>query len=127
MFNWIEDTPLAMSTDESLLYGLAAVRGALLGRQRDVHAVLLDRSRTDKTARWIEHETERQGVHLERCDRATLDRDAGSKGHGGFAARVGARTTVMPSELVSLNDSPAIFMLDGVEDPYNLGFAIRSM
>ncbi len=47
--------------------------------------------------------------------------------HGGVIAAVGARRTVPLDDLVANNPTPFIAMLDGIEDPFNFGQALRAL
>jgi 23S rRNA (guanosine2251-2'-O)-methyltransferase len=54
------------------------------------------------------------------------DLDAEGRTHGGIVATVGPRHFRTLDEL-ALPESPFVAMLDGVEDPYNFGQAVRSL
>jgi len=65
-------------------------------------------------------------VEIEAVNEKWFERYAIGKTHGGLAAIVSERTYQEIPEL--LKSKPCvIFFLDGIEDPYNLGHAIRSL
>ena len=108
------------------LEGFAAVKGGLTGGYRHVEKILLDPKRDDRGITWLRREAERRGVAVADQPREELDRIAEGN-HGGVVAIVGERTLLSPEELLPSHPSPFIVMLDGIEDPYNLGFAIRAL
>ena len=110
------------------LEGLAAVKGALLGGYRPIEEIVVDRKRDDRATSWLLRKATGLGVRSRRVDRATLDELAPESAHGGIIAHVGVRRTLALEELPLPRDrAPLVMMLDGVEDPFNLGFAIRAL
>jgi len=65
-------------------------------------------------------------VKIEAVDQKWFEKHAIGKTHGGIAAIVSERSYQKIPEL--LKSKPCIFFfLDGIEDPYNLGYTIRSL
>ena len=65
-------------------------------------------------------------VKIEAVDQKWFEKHAIGKTHGGIAAIVSERSYQKLPEL--LKSKPCIFFfLDGIEDPYNLGYTIRSL
>jgi 23S rRNA (guanosine2251-2'-O)-methyltransferase len=69
------------------------------------------------------------GVTVERTDPAALDRAARGGVHQGIVAVVEAPRDYSVGELVAnaAPDAPLLVVLDGVEDPHNVGAIIRSV
>lgn len=68
-----------------------------------------------------------RGVLVSRVPRSSLDRLAPGVAHQGVAARVTEATFVDAAELLARAPAPALLVLvDGVEDPRNLGAIARS-
>ncbi len=65
-------------------------------------------------------------VKIEAVDQTWFEKHAIGKTHGGIAAIVSDRTYQKLPELLKSKPS-IIFFLDGIEDPYNLGYTIRSL
>jgi 23S rRNA (guanosine2251-2'-O)-methyltransferase len=69
------------------------------------------------------------GIPIERTDAASLDRAARGGVHQGLAADVEAPRDYDLDELVAgaAPEAPLIVVLDGVEDPHNVGAIVRSV
>lgn len=70
-----------------------------------------------------------RGVSVERVDTPSLDRAARGGVHQGLAADVEAPVEYGIEEIVAAAapDPPLLVVLDGVEDPYNVGAILRSL
>ena len=69
----------------------------------------------------------RRRVRLRRVERAELDRLAGGVAHQGVAATVRAPDACSVADLVAARTPPLVVVLDGIEDPRNLGAVARSV
>ena len=106
--------------------GAVAVEAVLQAQSREMAELLISRDRFDGPVARLQHLARQTGMTVSRVPAAVIDEHAPNKSHGGGIARVGPRRM---SALADLFASPAsvIFVLDGVEDPYNFGQAVRSM
>jgi 23S rRNA (guanosine2251-2'-O)-methyltransferase len=115
-------------TDETaaLLEGAIAITAALEAESRPLHRVWIDREvRFERPAARVRHLAEVAGVPIELTTRAAIDALAQGTSHGGVIARVGERRFVGMESLFSA-ETPFVVMLDGIEDPYNFGGALRA-
>jgi 23S rRNA (guanosine2251-2'-O)-methyltransferase len=111
------------------LTGPHAVREALVAG-RALQAVLIARGhhggRLDELARLAKS----KGVPVRFENRARLDQVAGTREHHGVVALGAARATVALEDLLAgaaaLRSPGLLVLLDGVEDPQNLGAIIRT-
>jgi 23S rRNA (guanosine2251-2'-O)-methyltransferase len=108
-----------------IIYGLNPVLEALrAGRVRKLHVG----PRSDRRVEDAIALARTAGVTVERTDGASLDRAARGGVHQGLAAEVDAPRDYGIDELVSAAPPPALLVvLDGVEDPYNVGAILRSI
>jgi 23S rRNA (guanosine2251-2'-O)-methyltransferase len=70
-----------------------------------------------------------KGVHVERADAAAIDRAARGGVHQGIVADIDDPRDYSLRDLVAsaAPDAPLIVVLDGVEDPYNVGAILRTV
>ena len=96
---------------------------------KTIDRLVAARDQKDVGAQRIINEAKSRGVKVFFYDKTVLDRESDGAKHQGFIAEV---TDFKYSELDdvlelarSKNEPPFIFILDGVEDPHNLGSVIR--
>lgn len=114
------------------LTGIHAVREALeAGRPFD--RILIARGRQDTRVEQIVQLARAQNILVRFEDRGQLDRAAGSKDHQGVVAMAAAGTPATLEGILAAANAGAdhgskglIVLLDGVEDPHNLGAIIRT-
>jgi len=115
------------SDDRAILEGRVSVAAALQSPFRDVQVVYVRAGRFDRALRWLERRAREEGVPVERKEAAEIDALTQGRSHGGVAALVGKRRIVDLPDLLP-DDRPAfVVMLDGIEDPFNFGQAVRSL
>src|ERR1041385_4085425 len=114
------------------LTGIHAVKEALEA-QRPIDRIAIARGRQDTRIEEIVQLARKQSIPVRFEDRGQLDRLANSKDHQGVVALAAARAAATLEDiLASANSGPGkgekglIVLLDGVEDPHNLGAIIRS-
>ncbi len=112
------------------LTGIHAVKEALEAG-RPLEYVLVAKGRQDTRAEEIVQLARRNGIPVRFEERAQLDRSAGTRDHQGVVALGAARTAATLEDILkSANKEHGkpglIVLLDGVEDPHNLGAVIRT-
>ena len=109
------------------IHGLHAVTAALKRRPEAVHEVFLDPGRNDPRARKVAELARAGGVRLHHADAARLDGLAKGSRHQGVVAFVEAATPAgsLDEVLQSAVEPPLLLVLDGVQDPHNLGACLR--
>ena len=114
------------------IYGFHAVIAKLRHSAGDVREIFLDQTRSDARARDLAKLAQIHGVHLilaEPARIAAMAGGAGGKGarHQGVVARVAAQARVLKLDdiLDTLAEPALLLVLDGVQDPHNLGACLR--
>jgi len=113
--------------EHAILEGCISIEAALVARSRPIHTLMLARDRWDARALRLERIARSVGAEVTRKDRAEIDALAQGTTHGGVLALVGDRQFVALRDLGRDNPRPLIAMLDGIEDPFNFGSAVRSL
>jgi 23S rRNA (guanosine2251-2'-O)-methyltransferase len=112
------------------LTGIHAVREALeAGRVLD--RIVIAKGRQDTRTEEIVQLARRLNVSVRFEDRGQLDRLAGSKDHQGVVALAAARAAASLEDIIATatvagSERGLIVLLDGVEDPHNLGAIVRT-
>ena len=121
-------------TTSIVVEGKISVDAVLHSKYRKVLTIFYDfaklqRKKNKKRERYLKQTLElanSNGVKIEEVDQKWFENHTIGKTHGGIAAIVSERTYQKIPEL--LKSKPGIFFfLDGIEDPYNLGYTIRSL
>ena len=117
------------TSDTTYLLGPIAVEASLAAGTREVSAVHVDEEMDWRRVEPVRRAAKARRLELQRRTRGELDELAGEAKHGGVVAEVGPRRFVSLEGLLEASGGEKTFivMLDGVEDPYNFGQAVRSL
>jgi len=110
------------------VYGIHSVAEALKARARAFAWVGVARERHDLRLQRVVDECRRQGVAVRFLERGELDRMAGNNAHQGVVAITSAKQYNDLDDVVAAKRGTRslIVVLDGVEDPRNLGAILRT-
>lgn len=110
------------------IYGLNSVTEALKARGRSFQWIGVARERHDLRLQRIIEECRRLGLPVRFLPHAELDRLAGNNGHQGVVAVTSAKQYSDLDDIVEAKRGThsLIVVLDGVEDPHNLGAILRT-
>ena len=116
-----------IDVEQAWLEGTISIEAALAAGSRQVDVVYLQQGKWDSGGRRLLKAAEAAGVTVERVGRDFIDERAGGSSHGGAIALVGPRRFLTLAQLVEGKARPAVVMLDGIEDPFNFGQAVRAL
>lgn len=119
-----------MAMNELWLEGFISVQAALESPFREVEAVYVRRSNSKRNARRVHALTKTAvslNIPISEVEDDFFEINASGNTHGGVMAKVGERHFLSLGELMNDVERPFIVMMDGVEDPFNFGQAIRSL
>jgi 23S rRNA (guanosine2251-2'-O)-methyltransferase len=110
------------------IYGINAVAEALKARARAFQWVGVAKERHDLRLQRVVEECRRQGVAVRFLSRAELEEMAGNNAHQGVVAVTSAKQYSGLDDVVDgkRGHYALVVVLDGVEDPHNLGAILRT-
>lgn len=116
------------------LEGMTSVSALLTAKHagindRDLFSIAIDESRLDKKARewrYLQDLCARERIPLHVVDSKFIDHVTDGNTHGGIVALCGYRTFPEPT-VENLPKNGFLCLLDGIEDPYNFAYALRSL
>ena len=121
-------------SDSNILEGIISLSAVISGREsgvntRKIERVLYDVTKARSKSRelsYIRRKASSHGFDVVESDAETIDKMTVGSSHGGIVAVCSERAffPIKPDEI-----SPRGFyvMLEGIEDPYNFGYALRSI
>jgi len=119
-----------MTKQNPWIAGINAVSAAVEHDADNVREVLIEAGAKNPRLTEIEESARRKGIDVRRVAQNALDGVTGGMRHQGVVARYAAAKTWDENELPALVEAAEgkalILVLDGVQDPHNLGACLRS-
>ena len=120
--------------DSSLMEGMFSIRAILRASEdgmndRKIERVLFDKEKTKSKARelsFLRAKAKEHGFSVDFVDGAKIDEMTIGNSHGGIVAVCTERTVPSVYDM-KIKDNGFYVMLEGIEDPYNFGYSLRSL
>ncbi len=123
------DRPLSENNDECLIYGRNPVR-EMLKSQRTVDKLYIAKGAREGSITYIAQLAIEKKIPIVDVEKSKLDIMCHGANHQGVAAIAAAKEYSSIEEIIEIaqsrNQKPFVVILDGVEDPHNLGAIIRT-
>lgn len=117
-------------TEEAIVFGLHAVRTLLQQHPQRASLLLLQKGREDARTAELLQLAQAAGIRVEWRDAAELTKLSGGDRHQGACVNVRPAAALGEGALDELLDKmappPFLLVLDGVQDPHNLGACLRT-
>ena len=121
--------------DSCVFEGMVSIRSIINGMDSGVNTrrlitVFYDVEKSGKnlkTIRYLEAVSSKYGFTVEALSADEIDKMAIGSSHGGIIALATDRDFEELSENTSLPDNGFFAIIDGIEDPYNFGYSLRSL
>lgn len=118
----------------TLIFGYISLSAALRGGKRAVHRVILDTERYNAVMRSKYHYNEKKqyaaikswDIPVDFVSKDEFLKITGGETAGGIAAEVGERRFCRPEKILC-NKKGYVLVIDGIEDPYNFGYVLRTI
>ena len=110
-----------------VIYGIHAIESVLRSRPEQVLQLWVQAGRKDKRIQAVLALAAKQGISLESVSREVLQKKCADGKHQGVVALIRAGRASQPglNEILARQDL-LLLVLDGVQDPHNLGACLRS-
>lgn len=106
--------------------GGLSVKAAMQGGVRKVERIYIDSSKKDKDAMFIRRTAHDMRISVAEIKREKIDEMAEGRTHGGILADVNQRRMQSLASCLAA-ENPFLALVEGVEDPFNLGYIMRSL
>ncbi|UCE90544.1 MAG: 23S rRNA (guanosine(2251)-2'-O)-methyltransferase RlmB, partial [Pseudomonadota bacterium] len=120
----------AAPEDDDLAWGLHAVQAVLDREPELIRELWVDSARRDKRCADILRRAQQAGIAVHQVKRQVLDEMTAGARHQGVAARTVAQVAgderTLEALLATLEAPALLLVLDGVQDPHNLGACLRT-
>lgn len=117
-------------SERNLVHGLHALRWLLMRHPERVRQLWLQGGRDDARSREIEELARKSGITVQRAEARQLNSLTADAAHQGVVADVAPSRAWNDDELIAylqkLEGPPFLLLLDGVQDPHNLGACLRT-
>jgi 23S rRNA (guanosine2251-2'-O)-methyltransferase len=113
----------------SQVFGIHAVRSILQRSPQRLRRLIVDARRDDPRMRELLQLAQGAGIKAERVDAKALAGRAGDVAHQGVVAEIEPLAAWQEADLIEALASardPVVLVLDGVQDPHNLGACLRT-
>ncbi|MBQ6478809.1 MAG: hypothetical protein IJI44_05505 [Erysipelotrichaceae bacterium] len=100
--------------------GAISVKAAIKGKKREISTIYISKSKKTKDFNYIRKIARMNNIPVMELETEELLEHLKGKSHGGIGAEVQSRKEDEFTE-------GDIFYLDGIEDPFNLGYALRTL
>ena len=119
----------------AIFEGMTSIRALLKGQSigvndRPIEKVYFDKTRRvrhEKEWHFLSRKGEVEGFSVEEVDPSFLETLTVGSSHGGIVALCGERSIPPFQTVTALPEKGFFAMIEGIEDPYNFGYAIRSL
>lgn len=104
--------------------GSISVKAVMLANKRPIEKIVIDKKKHDKDTAFIIAKAHELGIHVEKADRENIDALSAGTSHGGVILYGGDRRNDALDQLIK---SKFLCLLEGIEDPFNFGYCLRSL
>jgi 23S rRNA (guanosine2251-2'-O)-methyltransferase len=111
----------------SVLYGIHAVSEALKAQAEKIERICIERGQKNPRIQEIIDAARQKHIRISFEERSWLDRKCEGARHQGILCYASEVTTFGSDDIIEQAKSPGLLLvLDGIEDPHNLGAILRS-
>lgn len=106
--------------------GSISTKAAMLAGHRSVTKIMIDKTKKDRDTAFIKQQANSRSIPVELVTREVIDSFADGTTHGGIISFVKERVYQSLDDMIQ-KKSPFLALLEGIEDPFNFAYALRSL
>jgi 23S rRNA (guanosine2251-2'-O)-methyltransferase len=110
----------------SILYGINAINEAVKANPGKIERICIERGQKNARIQELLELARHNHIRISFEDKSWLDRKAGGARHQGILCYVAELAALEAEDILEQATSKLIVVLDGIEDPHNLGAILRS-
>lgn len=110
-----------------ILEGKVSIEAVLESGSRTISSIWINKNKRRDRFRKVLKLAKQKNIPVEFVSGEKLAERATGNSHGGIVATATARTFTPIEKMIEGKENCFIAMIDGIEDPYNFGFAVRSL
>jgi 23S rRNA (guanosine2251-2'-O)-methyltransferase len=110
----------------SILYGINAINEALKANPGKIERICIERGQKNPRIQEILELSKQNRIRISFEDKSWLDRKSEGARHQGILCYIAELATLEAEDILAQAKSKLLVILDGIEDPHNLGAIIRS-
>jgi len=109
------------------IFGFHAVTSRLRQNPNSIREIFIDATRTDQRAQELIKLAENKKIHVISCTGSKLNSMSGNDRHQGIVANIDSISNYVGIDdiLDGLTEPARLLVLDGIQDPHNLGACLR--
>ena len=120
--------------NSAVMEGIVSIKAVIAANEdgvnnRKIQKVLFDEQKREKKQRelqYLEKKSKALGFEIEFCISDVIDKYTTGTSHGGVIAFCSERT-LKTLDMLNVKKDGFYVMIEGIEDPYNFGYALRSV
>lgn len=121
--------------DSCVFEGMTSIRAIIKSidentSDRKIVQVLYDKSKIKKNTKnicYLKAVSQKYGFDVDECSSEIIDELTLGASHGGIIAKATSRTIPPLDDTAKIKSNGFYVMIEGIEDPYNFGYALRSL
>lgn len=113
--------------EEIILEGHISIEAAIKANNREIFTIYIKKNKGYRETAKLQKMAKAKNIPVKRVSTEFINSKVQGQTHGGMIAVVGQRKLLNLEDLIKDKKNPFIVMIDGIEDPFNFGFAVRSL
>lgn len=115
--------------NDNLVFGINPIQQLLDNNPAKIIEIFISTEKNDKRMHDLMHSAKLNSISVQRIDPKKLDKMLNGQNHQGIMAKITPTVNLTETDLPALINSvakPLFLILDGVQDPHNLGACLRT-